>query len=100
MGLSGPSRALLADAMRLEHPTLFTGHLPKNSPGETMVEQQRAGWIRLPTHPTLVENLALVEASGAAMVIGHSCEQPVLERLKRSIPRLEATLATGDHIEL
>jgi len=100
MGIRGPSQALLSDARRLQHPTLFTGHLPAKSPGEKMVAQGRASWIRLPTHPRLAENIALVAASGAATVIGHSCDRAVLERLKLHIPHLDATLATGDRVEL
>src|SRR5689334_6197426 len=100
MGISGPSRAILAEAARLGHPTLFTGHLPASSPGEQMVAQRRASWIRLPTHPTLAENLALVASCGAAIAIGHSCDRSMLDALKRHVPQLDATLATGDHVEL
>ncbi|MEO5701957.1 MAG: MBL fold metallo-hydrolase [Casimicrobiaceae bacterium] len=100
MGIRGPSRALLTDATRLEHPTLFTGHLPKNSPGEEMVAHRRAGWIRLPTHPTLAENRALVAASGAMIVVGHSCDETVLERLQAHLPQLDTTLAIGDLVEI
>jgi len=100
MGISGPSRAILADAGRLRHPTLFTGHLPANSPGEHMVAKGLASWIRLPTHPTLAENLALVEASGAATAIGHSCDTAALRTLQSHLPALDASLTTGDHVEL
>ena len=100
MGISGPSREILARASHVGHPTLFTGHVPANSPGEQMMTQGRASWIRLPTHPTCGENRRLVAASGAERVIGHSCERSVLERLKVQIPQLNATLATGDCVEL
>jgi hypothetical protein len=99
-GISGPSRAILADAARLGHPTLFTGHVPANSPGEQMVAQGRASSIRLPTHPTLAENLALVASCGAATAIGHSCDRSILGALKLHIPQLDTMLATGDHVEL
>lgn len=100
MGISGPSREILAAAASARHPTLFTGHLPAGSPGEQMVAQGLASWIRLPTHPTLAENLALVGSSGATTVIGHSCDTSALERLRRHLPSLTATLATGDHVVL
>jgi hypothetical protein len=81
-------------------PVLFTGHLPAQSPGEGMVAEGRAAWIRLPTHPTLTENLDIAEASGAATVIGHSCDSAQLTELKRCLPRLRAELATGDRVDL
>ena len=100
MGMSGPSRGILAEAARAEHPTLFTGHLPGGSPGEQMLRRQQASWIRLPTHPTLAENLALVASSRAAKVIGHSCDRPTLAGLRSHLPQLDATLVTGDRVFL
>ena len=100
MGISGSSRAILAEAARLSHPTLFTGHLPAKSPGEQMVARRQAEWIRLPTHPTLAENLALLASCGAATVIGHSCDRAALEALRPHIAQLDTTLATGDHVDL
>jgi Cft2 family RNA processing exonuclease len=100
MGMSGPSKAILAAAARERHPTLFTGHVPAGSPGERMLAERLASWIRFPTHPTLAENLALVASSAAASVIGHSCESAVLATLKPHIPNLDAALATGDRVEL
>jgi len=52
MGLSGPSRNILETALAQGHATLFTGYLPTHSPGERMVSDGHAAWIRLPTHPT------------------------------------------------
>lgn len=100
MGMAGPSRAILDTASAQRHPTLFTGHLPTGSPGEHMVAEGRAAWIRLPTHPTLTDNLAMVTASGAGTVLGHSCDHAVLSRLAAHLPSLRADLATGDHIDL
>jgi phosphoribosyl 1,2-cyclic phosphodiesterase len=100
MGISGPSRAILADAVGHDWPTLFTGHLPAGSPGERMVAQGHAAWIRLPTHPTLTENLAIAAASDASMVLGHSCDRALLARLTHHLPRLRADVATGDCVEL
>ena len=100
MGMAGPAREILAAANATRHPTLFTGHLPDGSPGERMVAAARAAWIRLPTHPTLTENLALVHGSHATTVLGHSCEQAVLDRLHEQIPALRVDLATGDHIDI
>ena len=100
MGMSGPARAILASARVAAHPTLFTGHLPMGSPGEQMVAEGRADWLRLPTHPTLIENRALIASSGARMVLGHSCEPPILARLHQHLPTLRVDLATGDSVDL
>jgi glyoxylase-like metal-dependent hydrolase (beta-lactamase superfamily II) len=100
MGISGPSRAILGAACARGHPTLFTGHLPAGSPGERMVAEGRADWIRLPTHPTLTENQAMATACAATTVLGHSCDHAMLERLARHVPRLRTDLATGDCIDI
>lgn len=100
MGMSGPSRNILETALAHGHATLFTGHLPTHSPGERMVSEGRAAWIRLPTHPTLTENLAMVATSAAATILGHSCDRPQLARLAAYAPSLRTDLATGDYIDL
>jgi glyoxylase-like metal-dependent hydrolase (beta-lactamase superfamily II) len=100
MGLSGPSRDLLALARARRHPTLFTGHVPAHSPGAQMLADGLGDWIRLPTHPTLAENVAIAAASGARLVLGHSCERDALQRLARHLPGLRADLGTGDRVEL
>ena len=100
MGMSGPSRRILEKAVAREHPTLFTGHVPANSPGERMMNEGRAAWIRLPTHPTLSENVAMIAASAAATVLGHSCEPDALARLARHVPALRTGVATGDSVDL
>lgn len=100
MGLAGPSRAILALSHGTGHPTLFTGHLPADSPGERMVSERSASWIRLPTHPTLEENLAIAAASGASTLLGHSCEGPDLAGLARRLPRLRTDVSTGDSLDL
>ena len=100
MGLSGPSRHILEMAVAQGHPTLFTGHVPANSPGERMVTEGSAAWIRLPTHPTLSENVAMIAASAARTVLGHSCERAALARLASHVPSLRTDLATGDYVDL
>ena len=100
MGMAGPSAAILAAARSTGHPALFTGHVPEGSPGDRMVAEGLGSWIRLPTHPTLDEILALVVGSGAATVIGHSCERESLARLAQHMPSLRSDLATGDSIDL
>jgi Cft2 family RNA processing exonuclease len=100
MGIAGPSREALARAAAADHPVLFTGHLPADSPGERMLAGGQATWLRLPTHPTLSENIAIAASSAATIVLGHSCERAALEQLKRHIPRLRADLATDDRLEL
>ena len=100
MGISGSSPAILAQACAQSHPALFTGHLPGGSPGERMVAEGRAAWIRLPTHPTLPENAAVVASSAPGVVIGHSCEPSALEALAQHLPRVRAKLATGDSLDV
>jgi uncharacterized protein len=100
MGISGSSRAILVDAAARGQATLFTGHLPSNSPGERMVAEGRAAWIRLPTHPTLTQNVAIAAASDASIVLGHSCDRGLLARLTQHMPRLRADLSTGDCVDL
>ena len=98
MGMSGTSRDILERARKTLHPTLFTGHLPHDSPGQRMVAERLADWIRLPTHPTLPENVAMVETAQPQIVIGHSCEADVLQRLGSHIANLRIA-KTGEHIE-
>ena len=100
MGLGGPSRGILATARAQAHPTLFTGHVPAGSPGARMLAEQRAQWIRLPTHPTRSENIALASRAGAATVIGHSCDAAALVRLESHLPQLRTGLATGGQVDV
>jgi hypothetical protein len=100
MGISGPSSAILVDSAARGWATLFTGHLPSNSPGERLVAEGRAAWIRLPTHPTLTQNVAIAAASGANIVLGHSCDRALLARLTQHMPGLRADLSTGDCVDL
>jgi len=65
-----------------------------------MLAGGQATWLRLPTHPTLSENIAIAASSAAKIVLGHSCERAALEQLERHIPRLRADLATGDQLDL
>lgn len=100
MGLAGPSVAILAAASAAGHPVLFTGHLPAGSPGARMATEGRAHWIRLPTHPTLAENVGIARECGAATLVGHSCEPAILADLASHLPQLRTTLATGDRLDL
>ena len=100
MGLAGPARHLLARARAEGHPVLFTGHVPEGSPGAALLADGRASWIRLPTHPTRSENVALAHASGASLLLGHSCEPAALRRLAQHLPTLRADIVTGATLEL
>lgn len=100
MGMAGPSKSILERARADSRPTLFTGHLPTGSPGARMVREGRASWIRLPTHPTLSENMTLVKKSNAKLVVGHSCEPAVLARLATHVAALRTDVATGAHIDV
>ncbi|KAB2846919.1 MAG: MBL fold metallo-hydrolase [Hyphomicrobiaceae bacterium] len=100
MGMAGPSREILAEAERIGHPVLLTGHLPAGSPGSRMLDAGRAQWARLPTHPTVSENRALLIASGAQIVLGHSCSNAVLEEIAPLLPGLRRELRSGQLIQL
>jgi hypothetical protein len=100
MGMAGPARAVLAQAKAERHPTLFTGHVPEGSPGAGMLADRLADWIRLPTHPTRRENVALASQCGAAMLLGHSCDASALAHLARYLALLRTDVATGDALEL
>ncbi|MGL5446946.1 MAG: MBL fold metallo-hydrolase [Rhabdaerophilum sp.] len=92
MGLSGPSKEILARAEREGRSILFTGHVPDGSPGARLLEANRAQWRRFPTHPTLSENIALVSACRPRMVLAHSCSAEILPHLAESIPGLSTTI--------
>ncbi|MDQ6618156.1 MAG: MBL fold metallo-hydrolase [Pseudomonadota bacterium] len=100
MGLSGPSKVALARARDDSHPVLLTGHVPAGTAGQALLNDRRADWIRLPTHPRLAANVAMAEGSGASLLVGHSCEPLALERLGRHLPRMRADLRTGDTLDL
>ncbi|WP_048645760.1 MBL fold metallo-hydrolase [Nitratireductor soli] len=95
MGVAGPARAAISVADAQDHPILLSGHLPEGSPGALLAEKGRADWIRMPTHPTLPENLALWEAAGRPAVLGHSCDRQVLDDLHEHLPALETAFRTG-----
>ena len=99
MGISGPSREALSRAVELNVPILLTGHLPAGSPAETALKQQRADWIRLPTHPTWSETTALIGHCSPRATMGHSCDRATLQRIADRLPNL-LIAATGDVIEL
>jgi len=100
MGLSGPSQAALAQASAAGHPVLLTGHLPKGSPGATMLTSGQAQWLRFPTHPTQPENAALAAASGAAVILAHSCDLATARALAPVIARLNPEIRPRDVIEV
>ncbi len=56
MGSAGPSIGALRQAVDEQAAVLLTGHVPENTPAQALLEQGRATWIRLPTHPTRSEN--------------------------------------------
>jgi glyoxylase-like metal-dependent hydrolase (beta-lactamase superfamily II) len=99
MGMSGTSPVILERARSAGHAALFTGHLPSGSLGERMVAHDQADWIRLPTHPTMPENVALIAKTAPKTVLGHSCDIDALRRLRRQIPGLQLA-RTGDRLEI
>ncbi|MCL4765975.1 MAG: MBL fold metallo-hydrolase [Hyphomicrobiaceae bacterium] len=100
MGIAGPSRAILTRAGECGAAVLFTGHLPDGSPGQQMLKDGRAHWLRLPTHPNLPENQALIAACRPRLVLGHSAEPATMQRLAAHMPLLRASARTGDRLDL
>jgi len=100
MGMTGPARALLREADRVDHPVLLTGHVPGGSPADRLRTAGKAAWVRLPTHPTLAENVSIARGCGASIVLGHSCEPEALARLARHLPGLRIDIATGNRLDL
>ncbi|MFC5586922.1 MBL fold metallo-hydrolase [Nitratireductor kimnyeongensis] len=100
MGVAGPSRPALEAAETAAFPILLSGHLPAGSPGARLVDEGKAAWIRMPTHPTLPENIALWEAAGRPRLIGHSCDAAALDALRQHIPALMTGARTGDTYQI
>lgn len=86
MGLGGPSADAIPAALRQDLPILFTGHLPAGSPGAEARKAGRADWLRLPTHPTWDETLALIKACGARVAIPHSTDAAALHAVSEAAP--------------
>lgn len=100
MGLSGPSAEILARAGHEDYPVLFTGHVPKGSPGDRLMKSGHAHWLRFPTHPTLSENRAIARTSGAGRVLAHSCAAEILPILAHSIDHLVTDIRPRGSVEI
>ncbi|MBS7695895.1 MULTISPECIES: MBL fold metallo-hydrolase [unclassified Chelatococcus] len=100
MGLGGPAADHLPRAARDGLPMLFTGHVPAASPAHAIRQAGQADWLRLPTHPTWSENVAIVTASGARLSLGHSCDRAGLVAMAGRLPTLDPEPRTGDLIAL
>ena len=100
MGKAGPSARLLPRADAEGFPVLLTGHLPEGSPARLLHEAGRAGWIRMPTHPTLPGNVAIWEGAGRPAALGHSCAPAELAALAAHIPSLRADSRTEQVLKL
>lgn len=95
MGVAGPAKAAMRQAVEAGFPILLTGHLPAGSYGELLAEEGRADWIRMPTHPTLPDNVELWRRLGKPPVLGHSCDPGTLCQLREHIPTLDTGARTG-----
>lgn len=100
MGVAGPAGPALRSAAAQRYPVLLTGHLPPGSPAAGLLVQGDAEWVRMPTHPTLPENVALWQEAGCPRTLGHSCDGKVLALLHDHIPTLDAGSRTGHSIVL
>lgn len=95
MGVAGPAGPAIQAAAAQRHPVLLTGHLPPGSPAAALLVQGGAEWVRMPTHPTLPENVALWQAAGQPRTLGHSCDDKVLALLGDHMTTLETGARTG-----
>jgi len=100
MGLGGPAVMAIDRAAREGVPILLTGHLPTGSPAQILFKAGRAAWIRLPTHPTLHDNLELLRASAARIAIPHSCTLAEMEALRAFVPGVILTHKTGQSFSI
>lgn len=100
MGSAGPSIQALQKAAEHNVPVLLTGHVPENTPAQSLLQQGRATWIRLPTHPTRLENLELWQGAGKPAALGHSCALDKLEELKPYLTTLNTTAVTGSRLSI
>lgn len=100
LGQTGPAKAALEQAVSEGVPVLLSGHLPEGSPGAVLHASGRADWLRMPTHPTLPENLAIWERAGRPPVLGHSCPPDALKALHGAFPALDPAARTGDFVAL
>ena len=95
MGSAGPAVTAIPQALKTRTPMLFTGHLPDGSPAAIAYENARADWIRLPTHPTLDENIQIWSTCATPRVFGHSCSAADMVDLGQHITNLDTTVRTG-----
>lgn len=100
MGMTGPAGPALARAGDENQPVLLTGHIPGGSPAERLLKTNRASWIRLPTHPTLSENKALLVGCAPKIALAHSCGMEDQKRLHDLFPKISRTLRTGQEFTL
>lgn len=100
MGMSGPAAGAIKRAADEGVSILLTGHLPTGSPAQILFKEGRATWIRMPTHPTLPDNLALLRDCAARIAIPHSCSVAEMEQLRAQSPDVVRTLTTGQSIQL
>jgi Cft2 family RNA processing exonuclease len=59
---------------------VFTGYVPPGTPADRMVRSGRARYVRWNVHPRLEDNVALVRATGARVVVPAFGEATGLER--------------------
>jgi hypothetical protein len=100
MGMQGPSAGAIARADREGVPILLTGHLPTGSPAQRLHAAGRATWIRMPTHPTLPDTLALLRDASPRVAIPHSCAPAEMAALAAHSAGAGLTLTTGRSFEI
>ncbi|MCY0094264.1 MBL fold metallo-hydrolase [Hoeflea ulvae] len=100
MGSAGPSVDAIGRAAAQDLPILLTGHIPDHTPARSCFDDGSASWIRLPTHPTRDENVAIWTSAGNPAALGHSCQHSGLAELQPFLPKLDVSAATGDHLEI
>ncbi|GHC70210.1 MBL fold metallo-hydrolase [Limoniibacter endophyticus] len=98
MGVAGPAADAIRAAQTGDYPILLSGHLPAGSPGALLKASGRADWIRMPTHPTLPEAMALWQRAGRPDLLAHSCDETMLAELGQHIDGLDISARTGQII--
>ena len=100
MGIGGPSKRVIPLAAAQNVPLLGTGHLPDGSPLQLLHANGQADWLRMPTHPTLAENNALIRQAKARIVLAHSGEYSSMPKLAASHSELNTKMYTGDSLTI
>jgi hypothetical protein len=60
----------------------------------------KASWCRIPTHPTLDENVEIVSCTKPHLVLAHSCEADALASIAAVIPQARIDIRSRRWIDV